>query len=225
MPSWTIGCSLSGNMDIILNGILYGIGLSFLIGPVFFALIQTSMERGFRNGFFMAIGICISDTLYLLLAYLGLAQFASNPMYSSIMSYAGGFVLLGFGLYYVLVKSRKVRLLQSEALPYRSPLRIMAKGFLLNGLSPMVLFFWMATVGVASSFGYHKVSEAGIFFVSILLTILITDMIKALLAHNLSTLINIKSLQIINIVLGILLILFAIRLLTHPEMIGHQTGV
>ena len=37
-------------MKIILNGIQLGVVLAFLVGPVFFSIIQTSVEKGFWKG-------------------------------------------------------------------------------------------------------------------------------------------------------------------------------
>ena len=49
--------------EAILLGIGAGIISSFLTGPVFFAMIKTSIERGFMAGFSLAIGVIISDVI------------------------------------------------------------------------------------------------------------------------------------------------------------------
>ena len=74
MLNWMIGKVFfkTIRMEIVLNGIISGIVLAFLIGPVFFTIIQTSIERGFWSGVFVAIGVSFSDALYILVSYLGL---------------------------------------------------------------------------------------------------------------------------------------------------------
>ena len=62
-------------MEIVFNGFKLGIVLSFLIGPVFFTIIQTSIERGFRNGVFVAMGVSLSDILYVAICYCGYFSF------------------------------------------------------------------------------------------------------------------------------------------------------
>ena len=62
-------------MESILNGVIYGIVLAFLVGPVFFTILQTSIERGFRSGFFVAMGVSLSDAFYISISYLGVYQF------------------------------------------------------------------------------------------------------------------------------------------------------
>jgi threonine/homoserine/homoserine lactone efflux protein len=50
-------------MEIVINGIVSGIVLAFLIGPVFFTIIQTSIERGFTSGVLVAVGVSFSDAV------------------------------------------------------------------------------------------------------------------------------------------------------------------
>ncbi|NJM26987.1 MAG: LysE family transporter [Bacteroidia bacterium] len=143
-------------MDIILNGVVSGVVLAFLIGPVFFTLIQTSIERGFWSGFFVAIGVSLSDAFYIALAYLGLSQALDSQRSQVYLAYGGGAILLGFGVYYLFVKSRKLTIYDPEKIHTRSPLRLIVKGFVINGISPMVLFFWIASSAwLLRSWGIH----------------------------------------------------------------------
>ncbi|HYG17710.1 MAG TPA: LysE family transporter [Ohtaekwangia sp.] len=209
-------------MEIVVNGIAYGILLAFLIGPVFFTIIQTSIERGFSNGIFVAVGVSVSDACYIAVSYLGLAQFMQTESFKRYLAYAGGIVLLGFGLYYLFVKSRKLAHYDYQGLPYRSPFRLIMKGFLINGLSPMVLLFWVATIGVATTrFGYTTHREALIFFTAIVGTVFTTDVLKAKLADKLRLLMTTRFIRLMNIVLGIVLVIFAGKLILFPDKLPH----
>lgn len=209
-------------MDIILNGIVSGIVLAFLVGPVFFTLLQTSIERGFISGVFVAIGISLSDAFYIFIAYLGLVQLAEAENFRHYLAYGGGVVLLGFGLYYLFVKSRVLVNYDPHAVAQRKPLKLIAKGFFINGLSPMVLFFWIATVGVATTqLGYNSSRDALMFFASIVGTVFTTDIIKAKLADKLRMLITPRFIRYMNIILGIVLVIFAGRLILFPDNIPH----
>ena len=209
-------------MEIVLNGILSGIVLAFLIGPVFFTIIQTSIERGFTSGVFVAVGVSFSDALYIFVSYLGLVQFMETENFRHYLAYGGGIVLLLFGLYYLLIKSKKLAHYDPQKIEARSWWRLAAKGFIINGLSPMVLFFWIATVGVATTqLNYNSSHEAFVFFASIVGTVFITDLIKAKLADKLRLLMTPMVIRIMNIVLGIVLVIFAGRLILFPDNIPH----
>ncbi|HEY9009282.1 LysE family translocator [Ohtaekwangia sp.] len=209
-------------MDIILNGIISGIVLAFLIGPVFFTIIQTSIERGFMSGVFVAMGVSLSDALYIFVSYLGLVQFMQAAHFRHYLAYGGGIVLLLFGLYYLLVKSKKLAHYDPKKIEARSWIRLAAKGFIINGLSPMVLFFWIATVGVATTqLGYNTNQEAAIFFATIVCTVFTTDVIKAKLADRLRLIMTPSVIRVMNILLGIVLVIFAGRLILFPDNIPH----
>jgi threonine/homoserine/homoserine lactone efflux protein len=209
-------------MDIVLKGIISGIVLALLIGPVFFTIIQTSMERGFWSGVFVAIGVSCSDAIYILVSYLGLVQLMEAEPLRHYLAYGGGIILMIFGLYYLFVKSKKLTHFDPEKVHTRSWFRLVAKGFIINGLSPMVLFFWIATVGVATTrMQYTSNNQIFAFFSSIVCTVFATDVLKAKLADRLRVVLTPGIVRAMNIVLGIVLVVFAGKLILYPDNIPH----
>jgi threonine/homoserine/homoserine lactone efflux protein len=208
-------------MEIVRNGVLSGLVLALLIGPVFFTLIQTSIERGFRAGAWVALGISFSDTVYIVISYLGLYQFFESALARERLAYIGGGVLILFGAYYLFVKSRNMLNFLPEHIKVRSAWRLVAKGFLINGLSPMVLLFWIGTVGFASTeFGYTQPLQAFVYFTAIIFTVFATDLIKAKLADKLRLLITPKAIQRLNILMGSALIFFGFRLIFFADTLS-----
>lgn len=207
-------------MEIVFNGFKLGIVLSFLIGPVFFTIIQTSIERGFRNGVFVAMGVSLSDILYVAICYYGLFQFLNEPRFRTNMAYVGGVILVLFGLYHLLIKSRRAIEVAVKAAAEVNSFKYFIKGFVINGITPMVLIFWIGTISIATiDFGYTKGYELFWFFSALLSTVLATDVLKAFLADKLRALITPRFLMITNIVLGICLIAFGVRLLLMAKTV------
>lgn len=207
-------------MEIVVKGVVSGFALALLIGPVFFTIIQTSIEQGFWKGVLVAAGVSLSDSLYITLAYLGLIQALDNGDTQVYMAYAGGLILFVFGAYYLFVKSRRVLNFQTVNVKARSPLRLIAKGFIINGLSPMVLIFWIGIVSaVTGEFGDSPTSLALTFFGSMVATVFITDLIKAKLADRLRQLLTPKFIRVMNIVLGVVMVIFGARLLLFADQI------
>ncbi len=205
-------------MEIVLKGIVSGLVLALLIGPVFFSIIQTSIERGFLSGVLVAIGVSISDAFYIFLAYMGLSQVFSNGDNQRYMAYFGGAILLAFGAYYLFVKSRKILDFKSVNIKSTSPWRLISKGFIINGLSPMVLIFWLGTVSVATGeFGYTTTTQVVTFFSAIVATVLLTDIIKAKLADKLRTVMTPRLVRVMNLILGVVMLIFAGRLLLYAD--------
>jgi threonine/homoserine/homoserine lactone efflux protein len=85
-------------------------------------------------------------------------------------------------------------------------------------VSPMVLIFWVATLSMATvEMGYSGGWELFLFFLTLLLTVLATDVIKAYLAGKLRSLITHRFLIIMNVAVGIFLIIFGIQLLLKAK--------
>ena len=208
-------------MEIIIKGVFSGIILACLIGPVFFTLLQTSIERGFSSGVSVALGISLSDSLYILISYFGLTKFMEASNFQHYMAYGGGIILLLFGLYYLFVKSRKLAHYDSKNIEDASGFRLAAKGFIINALSPMVLFFWLATVSLATTqLGYGSTKQVLTFFGSIVLTVFTTDVLKAKLADKLRGLVTSRVIRILNIVLGLVMVIFAGKLILFPGQVS-----
>lgn len=201
-------------MEIILNGLKLGIILAFLVGPVFFTIIQTSVEKGFWNGVIVSLGVSLSDILYVTVCYFGLVQFINEPGFRVYLAYAGGAILILFGLYHLFIKSRRNAHPSLDVANEKKMYRYFIKGFIINGLSPMVLIFWIGTISIASiDFGYSKGFEFFLFFGVVLGTVLSTDILKAYLADKLRRLVTPRLMKIMNIIVGICLIIFGSRLI------------
>jgi threonine/homoserine/homoserine lactone efflux protein len=199
-------------MEAVLKGVASGLLLAVLVGPVFFTLIQTSIERGFKSGVYVAVGISLSDALCIMIAYLGISLL-NSPGFRIYLSYFGGAILLGFGIYYLVIKSRKPVIYNPEHIEERSPFRLMAKGFVINGFNPMVLFFWIGTMGVATALGYTSPGMAAVFFGSIVATVFITDVIKAKLSDKLRVLLTARTMKVMNLLVGIVMFAFGLKLI------------
>jgi threonine/homoserine/homoserine lactone efflux protein len=212
-------------MEIVLNGLKFGIVLAFLVGPVFFTIIQTSIERGFSRGALVALGVSISDMLYVAVCYLGLFQFLNEPKFRTNMAYVGGAILILFGSYHLLVKSRKAHVITVKTANETSSFKYFIKGFVINGVSPMVIIFWIGTLSVATvDMGYTRGLELFIFFAALLSTVLATDLLKAFLADKLRLLITHRFLVIMNVIVGICLLAFGVRLLLMAKTAFQTFG-
>src|SRR5690606_35039489 len=91
-------------IETIISGIGLGLVLSFLTGPAFFALLKTSIEKGFYAGASFALGVLISDILFVSLAIYGSSFIALEQTYMVPIGILGSLILLGIGIYYLIIK-------------------------------------------------------------------------------------------------------------------------
>lgn len=197
----------------IWNGVVLGLLLATLIGPVFFALVQTSIKKGPVPGMFMALGISLSDACYIAITYLGVSQILNNEAFYLWMGLAGGIIMIAFGLFSILKPVQDFSEVQSVRIGKTGLAKETVKGFLLNGINPSVLLFWIGIASLATVNYQYSHSEAIVFFASVVTTVLLTDILKIFVAQRLKFLLKAKSMKILNCIVGIALVLFGLRLL------------
>jgi threonine/homoserine/homoserine lactone efflux protein len=87
-------------IEAIITGIGFGLVLSVLTGPVFFALIKTSIEKGFHAGVAMALGVVTSDMVFIGGILFG-SQLFDFKVNTTILGIVGSAILFTIGIYYI----------------------------------------------------------------------------------------------------------------------------
>jgi threonine/homoserine/homoserine lactone efflux protein len=196
---------------VILKGVALGFVIATLVGPVFFALLQTSIKQGHRQAVYMALGISLSDTFYIFLTYFGLAQFSENPDFIKWMGLGGGSILIITGLVALFKKAHRTEA-STEGLTKKDRLRFFVKGFVLNFINPAVLIFWVGAVGVVSLQFEYVNAKVSLFFASTILTVFATDIVKIYVATLLSRIINDNVLNWLNRIVGLAMVIYGLIL-------------
>ncbi|MEX0882001.1 MAG: LysE family translocator [Cyclobacteriaceae bacterium] len=195
----------------ILEGIGMGLVLSLIIGPVFFALIQNSLENGFRHSFFMALGILLSDSIFVIITYFGISFLIGNTAFKVILGYVGGMILVGIG--WATWRARTMR----EPLSGNSGTARKRKGFFkglgLNGINPFVFLFWISVAGLVNLKSSFDTMDKAFYYMALLITVFSFDLFKAYMAQSLRRHITASLMLKMNRTVGILLIIFGIRML------------
>ena len=202
----------------VAEGVGLGITLAILTGPAFFALLQTSIRNGYQSGIAFALGVFISDTTLILLSYIGALQLFNNPKNNFIIGLIGGTILIMFGVFNIFQK-HPLEMEKGEGeveklLPKKTTLPIAAlKGFAINFINPFVIIFWIGVVSVEST--RYKFSQLDIIslFSATLLTVLGTDILKAMGAQKITSFLNPNILHWINRIAGVILIISGVSLI------------
>lgn len=206
-------------IESIITGIGLGFVLSFLTGPVFFALIKTSIEKGFPAGVSLAGGVVLSDVFYVILCLYGTSFIALENTYRMQIGIAGSTILLAIGLYYIF---KKVKINYERTNSTKHNTGYFIKGFLMCIFNPAVLLYWVSvTSGIISITGEIKSSQVIPFFGSILVTQFSLDVLKAYYANKLRYKIKEKNIARLNRFAGILIIIFAARIIFNL-LTGHS---
>jgi len=199
----------------LLNGILFGLLLTILAGPIFFALVQAGIERGFRAGFVMGLGIWISDVLIITLVYQSVSYFvaaAETGSFKLWMGIAGGVMLTVIGLLTFFSPPPDMEAPKNIKTSTASYLTLFSKGFLINTINPFTFFFWVSVMTSVVLKEEMGTTSALLFFGGIIGTIMTTDSLKVILAKYIRRWLKPIHLLWARKISGVALMLFGIAL-------------
>ena len=198
----------------IKEAVFIGVFLAFMIGPVFFMLIQTSILKGFRAAFAFDLGVILGDVVFLLIAFFGSRIFIERIKDNPYLFMGGGVVMIVYGLV-TFLKKREKPVIQDEKLVVKvssNYLQLFINGFLLNFLNIGVLGFWLGMIVVYSArFGMNE-HKIFVFFSLVVLSYLVTDVGKILLAKRLRSKMTPSRTYKMKRIMGIILMLFGLVL-------------
>ena len=201
----------------ILAGIPWGILLSFMIGPVFFILLETSIIKGFRAALVFELGVMLGDLFFIGIAYLGSYRLIKSLKDDPALFIFGGVLMLTYGIISFIKLKKEVKVntdIIDKEIIKKDYASLFIKGFLLNIINIGVLGFWLAIIISVGPKLEMQTSRMVTFFISVIGSYLFVDCIKILLAKQLKTKLNPtnilkikKGISIVMIVFGTILIL------------------
>ena len=196
----------------LLEGIVSGIFLSFMVGPIFFGLLHTSIHKGFRKAILYASGVASSDSFFILITYFGIAGFMKEPTFRNSMTLIGGIIMSFFGIYYLFKKTPNSIDIEKNKKEVRNS-NLWLKGFMLNAVNPSVFLFWISMVSLASINYHNNRLYILLFFSASICTVFGTDILKAYIADKIKKYFTNNILNKMNKVLGVIILLAGIKLL------------
>lgn len=205
-------------MDYLQQGMKVGLVLSLLAGPIFFALVQTGIEKGLRAGTVVGLGIWISDVLFILGVYYGLSyvkNFVSGRIFVLSLGITGGILLIVFGVTSLLLRPRQQLPQKSFVAGASTWLALWLKGFLINTVNPFTFFFWIGIAGVVVVDGGLAPRQSFSYFAGIMSIVVATDLLKVALAKRIRYFLRPVHLLWMRRISGAGLIVFGIALIVR----------
>lgn len=201
-------------MKIFKNGLLTGLLLQIAIGPVFFYIINLTLQRTIWDGLAGAAAVTMVDYLYIFLAIFGIGKLIEKENIKKVLSFIGPIVLMIFGA--IMIKDIfNNTTLATTTIASKDLISSFISTFLLTILSPMTIFFWTGIFATKTlEYNYNK-NELLLFGLSTGSATLLFMSFSVIVMFFIKEIITIPLIvvQILNFVVGCLLILYgAIRL-------------
>ncbi|TXD51860.1 MULTISPECIES: LysE family translocator [unclassified Polaribacter] len=207
-------------MDIydFKNAILIGFFMAFMIGPVFFMLIQTSILKGAKAAIVFDLGVILGDISFILIAYYGSRSLLEKIKDDPRLFFIGGLVLIIYGLITYFDSQNKKEAIASAksiAVPIvkNNYLKLFLKGYFLNFINIGVLAFWLGTVLVIGPTLHMNQNAIFLYFSVIIVAYFLTDLGKIFLAKQLKDKMTPAVIYRVKKIMGIILIVCGVFLI------------
>jgi len=126
----------------MLNGFLTGLILQIAIGPVFFYILNLSLQRTVTDGLFAVLAVTIVDYIFIALAVLGVGKLLEKHRIKFILGVISSLVLILFGVIMILSINRSSGISNPNVLVESNYTASFISAFLLTISSPLTIVFW-----------------------------------------------------------------------------------
>jgi len=201
----------------VLAALPLGFFLAFLFGPVFFVLLETAAIKGFRAAIALDFGVIFADCVFIAIAYFSTTKLLQSLKDDPALFIFGGMILATYGIMSFLQtkknletddKTPEIRKLGKSA--YFS---LFAKGFILNFINIGVLGFWLGVIIVFGPKLDMERDRISVFIATVLITYLIIDIAKILLAKKLNRKLTPMRIYVMKRFISCLLVVFGVVLI------------
>ncbi|MBN1778004.1 MAG: LysE family transporter [Clostridiales bacterium] len=199
---------------MIFKGLRFGMLLQLAVGPLCFLTLRTAADGGFWAGMRVTLAVTLVDALFIALSGAGAAAVLGRA--KAAVRWGGCLVLCLFGVNIILGAFNIAFLpaLQLSATQGGSPFW---QGFVLTAANPLTIVFWggVFTAQVVAH-GYTK-RQLVFFAAGCVSSTFLSLTLVAFLGSVLSGFLPEIAMQILNILVGVVLIGYGLKLLLQKE--------
>ena len=197
----------------VLTPITVGFFTAFIMGPVFWVLLETSITKGFKAAVAFDLGVMLADVCFIGVCYLGSFQLLEDDQNKQGLFVLGGTILLLYGLFSWINRNKKSKEQPEIQESKENYFGLAAKGFAINILNVGVFIFWGGVTIVSSPASGKSFTSFVLFFSIVLLSYFITDLLKISVANRFKSLLTGKGIVIVNSIVSLILIVSGVVLI------------
>ena len=197
----------------VLTPITVGFFTAFIMGPVFWVLLETSITKGFKAAVAFDLGVMFADMCFIGVCYLGSFQLLEDEQNKQGLFVLGGTILLLYGLFSWINRTKKKKDQPDIQESKENYFGLAAKGFAINILNVGVFIFWGGVTIVSSPASGKSFTNFVLFFSIVLLSYFITDLLKISVANRFKSLLTGKGIVVVNSIISLILIVSGVVLI------------
>lgn len=196
-------------LSILIGCVSIGIILSAPMGPIGILCIQRTLNKGRNSGFFTGVGAAASDLFYCLLVGLGISlvtDFIADHV--NLLQIIGSIILIVYAVY--MIFHNPVSQIKENIDQRDDYMRDTATGFLFTLSNPLIMFL---IIPLFARFSFplpeYRFYHIIIGYASIVLGALLWWSVITFFVDKVRTHFNIRSMWLINRIIGIIIIILS----------------
>jgi len=201
---------------LIFKGLRFGMLLQLAVGPLCFLTLRTAAGGGFLAGMQVTLAVTLVDALFITLSGAGAAAVLGRATVKAAVKWTGCLVLCLFGVN-IILGAFDIAFLPALQLSAASGGSPFVQGLVLTAANPLTIIFWggVFTAQVAAH-SYTK-RQLVFFAAGCVLSTFLSLTAVAILGSVLSGFLPELAMQILNILVGAVLIGYGIKLPLQKE--------
>lgn len=203
-------------LEPIQDGILAGLWLSILVGPLVVIIVQNTLSKGVLHGFLTVAGIWVSDLLYILGSYTLLSRITAlerSQFFTESIGLFGGIIVFIIGIGITFNKPEHLDFNQSLKNSKTDVVKSFIQGFSVNTFNPFTITFWTGAVSTSIAHEGWFRAEQLTFLITILIVIIFTDSLKVYFANHIRKYVSSELINKVNKGAGLIIMVCGIYLI------------
>lgn len=210
---------LGTKLKMIFKGFKFGMLLQFAVGPVCIFIFQMASLRGFYIAETGVLGVALIDGIFIGAAIIGIASLINKRNVQSSFKVLGAVILFLFGLSTILSQF-DINFLPSLSIQNVSNSRsVFLSAIILTASNPLTIIFWQGVFFSKILEEKMKRKDMCQFGVGSVLSTLFFLTFIALVGSFAKAFLPAYVIQILNIIVGSLLIYFSIKMIIKKRKI------
>lgn len=197
------------------SGLKFGLLLQIAVGPMCLMVFNTAKNVGFLVALSLVLAIALVDAFYITLASIGVSKLLEKEKIKKIFKIVGSIVLMVFGIN-IILNVFGINIIPGLNLKPTSA-NIFIQGLILTLSNPITIVFWGSVLTTKIIEDKLKKKELVVFSVGLVSATLLFLTAVAILGTILSSFIPNNISNILNVIVGALIIFFGIKMLIKKD--------
>jgi threonine/homoserine/homoserine lactone efflux protein len=195
---------------VMLSGFLTGFILQIAIGPVFFLIINISLQKTMIDGWMAVTAVTIVDYLFIALAVLGVGKLLEKSKIKLALGITSSIVLMIFGVIMILSIDANTLAGNPKGIVESNYVSSFVSAFLLTISSPLTIVFWTSLFAAKAIEKGYAQSQLICFGLAAGFATLVFLGSSVTLLSIIKASIPIVLLRILNVAVGVLLMIYGV---------------